>query len=81
MGVDNILALFDLVNSLPSASVLNECAFNQMKLLKTERRHRLSNAHLNDCMLIRLQSPSIKNFNPSAAIDKWMVNALDLCIL
>ena len=73
MGVDNILAMLDLVNSLPPTSVRNECAFNQMKLMKTDRRHKLPNRHLNDCMLIRLQSPSIKEFNPDAAIEKWMV--------
>lgn len=72
-GVSNVLHILDLIHSLPPTSVLNETAFNQMKLLKTDRRHRLNERHLNDCMLIRIESPSIKDFNPMAAVDKWMV--------
>ena len=73
MGVDNILALLDLINSLPPTSVINETAFNQMKLMKSDRRHCLSNNHLNDCMLIRIESQAIKDFDPSDPIEKWMV--------
>ncbi|XP_062618568.1 uncharacterized protein LOC134280153 [Saccostrea cucullata] len=72
-GVSNVLHILDLIHSLPPTSVLNETAFNQMKLLKTDRRHRLNERHLNDCMLIRLESPTIKDFNPMAAVDKWML--------
>ena len=72
-GVENILALIDLARSLPLTSVLNETSFNQMKLIKTDRRHRLTNAHLNDCMVIRLESPSFAEFDPVPAVDSWMV--------
>ena len=75
--IPNILNLFDLIQSLPATSVENETAFNQMKLLKTSRRHRLNEKHLNDCMMVRLQSPSVSDFNPKEAVDKWMVNAYD----
>lgn len=70
----NILHLMDLLHSLPPTSVLNETAFNQMKLLKTDRRQRLSNKHLNDCLLIKLQSPAISEFDPKEAVDKWMLS-------
>lgn len=73
-GVTNILKLLDLIHSLPPTSVLNETGFNQMKLIKTDRRQSLSARHLNDLMLIRLQSPSIAEFDPNPAIDRWMVS-------
>lgn len=73
-GLSNVFNVIDLILSLPPTSVVNETAFNQMKLLKTERRHRLSNQHLNDCMLIRLESAEITEFDPQPAIDRWMVN-------
>lgn len=72
-GVENILALIDLVRSLPPTSILNETSFNQMKLIKSNRRHRLANTHLNDCIVIRLKSPTISEFDPSSAIENWMV--------
>jgi hypothetical protein len=62
----------DLLHSLPPTSVQNETSFNQMKLIKTDRRHRPSQEHLNDLMMIRLQSPSIMEFDPTTAINKWM---------
>lgn len=73
-GVTNILKLLDLIHSLPPTSVLNETGFNQMKLIKTDRRQSLSGRHLNDLMLIRLQSPSIAEFDPNPAIDRWMIS-------
>jgi hypothetical protein len=72
-GLDNILALVDLIRSLPPTSVKNETSFNQMKLIKTDRRYRLSGKHLNDMLMIRLQSPSIGYFDPTNAVNKWMV--------
>jgi len=73
-GLINVLGLMDLLHSLPPTSVQNETSFNQMKLIKTDRRHRLSQEHLNDRMMIRLQSPSIMEFDPTTAINKWMVS-------
>jgi hypothetical protein len=71
--VENILTLIDLERSLPPTSILNETSFNQMKIIKSNRRHRLTNTHLNNCMVIRLESPTISQFDPSSAIDNWMV--------
>lgn len=73
-GLSNVLGLMDLLHSLPPTSVQNETSFNQMKLIKTDRRHRLSQKHLNDLMMIRLQSPSIMDYDPTTAINKWMVS-------
>ena len=43
-----------------------------MKLIKTDRRHRLSSEHMNDMMLIRIQSPKVQEFDRTPSIDKWM---------
>lgn len=72
-GIQNILGLIELLKSLPPTSVLNETAFNQMKLIKTDRRHRLSAQHLNDIMLVKIESSSIQDFDPTPSINKWMV--------
>lgn len=72
-GITNILNLLDLVHSLPPTSVLNESGFNQLKLIKTDRRHSLNEQHLNDLMLIKLQSPPVSEFDPNPAIDRWLV--------
>jgi hypothetical protein len=73
MGLENILGLIDMINSLPPTSVYNETAFNQVKLTKTDRRHRLSQKHLNDCMVTKIESDSIEEFFPTPAINRWMV--------
>lgn len=45
-----------------------------MKLIKTDRRHRLSAQHLNDIMLVKIESSSIQDFVPTPSINKWMVS-------
>lgn len=30
--------------------------------------------HLNDCMVIQLESADILDFDPTSAVNKWMVN-------
>ncbi|CAG2230307.1 Protein NipSnap homolog 1,Protein NipSnap homolog 2,Protein NipSnap [Mytilus edulis] len=81
MGVNNVLLLLDMLNSLPPTSVYNETAFNQMKLLKTDRRHRLGGSRLDDCMMTKLEAPSVQEFDPTDAIDKWMIRNLILKML
>ena len=77
MGVNNILALVDLIHSLPPTTVLNETSFNQMKLIKTSRRHRMAGPTLNDCMVVRLESASVREFDPSPAVTRWLVSLLN----
>ena len=76
LNVDNVLALIDLILALPPTSVLNETGFSQLKLIKTDRRHRLSQDRLNNIMEVKLNGPPINNFNPDQAIDDWMVSYL-----
>ncbi|XP_056008137.1 uncharacterized protein LOC130051023 [Ostrea edulis] len=75
MGIQDILTVMDLLRTLPATSVVNEASFNQMKMTKTNRRQRLSNKHLDDCMVIQLESTDILNFDPTEAINKWMTSS------
>lgn len=74
MNVANVLNLIDLILALPPTSVLNETGFSQLKLIKTDRRHRLNQERLNHIMEVKLNGPPIKDFNPDQAIDDWMVS-------
>ena len=61
----------DLVLSLPASSAECERGFSVMKLIKTDARNRLSTSAMTDAMRIHLQSPSIKDFDPTEAIHAW----------
>lgn len=71
--LNNVFGLIHLVLALPPTSVNNETAFSAMKLLKTERRGRLSSERLNDLMTIKLTSPDIEHFDPETVLNHWMV--------
>ncbi|XP_033726286.1 uncharacterized protein LOC117315953 [Pecten maximus] len=70
--VDDILSLIDLILSLPPTSVFNERAFSHMKLIKGERRARLSSEAMSDVMMVKTQTASVKEFNPDAAITRFL---------
>ena len=72
-GHENVLAVIDLIVTLPASSSANEQGFSQMKLTKTSIRNRLSNATLNNSMAIQMLTPSVKEFDPDQAINKWMM--------
>ncbi|XP_060584892.1 uncharacterized protein LOC132740865 [Ruditapes philippinarum] len=67
-----IALVIDVMLTIPSTSVKCETAFSQLKLLKTCRRSKLGTSVLNDLMIVKLQSPSIANFDPEDAIEKWL---------
>ena len=64
----------DLLMSLPPTSVANEAFFSHMKYVKTNRRGRLSQDHLNKALLIKLESASISDYNPEPAAETFMVH-------
>ncbi|XP_067670765.1 zinc finger protein 862-like [Haliotis asinina] len=68
-----ILVLMDLLQSLPPTSVSCEASFSQMKLIKTSRRCRMRQSTLNTLMTVKLHAPSITDFDPEKAIDRWLV--------
>ncbi|KAH3882995.1 hypothetical protein DPMN_006943 [Dreissena polymorpha] len=70
---DNLYSLLDLLLSLPPTSVPCESTFSHLKLLKTHRRLRLRQDTLNSLMMIKLSTPDVTDYDPSAAVDKWLV--------
>ncbi|XP_062615059.1 uncharacterized protein LOC134276793 [Saccostrea cucullata] len=80
-GVSNILSLADLVLSLPPTSVFNERSFSHMKLIKSDKRSRMSSQTLSEIMTIKTESPNIQEFNPADAISLWMATPSGSLIL
>ena len=58
----------------------NERAFSQLKLLKTDRRHRLRQDTLNSLLMIRLEGEDVGDFDPNPAIEQWMVRLFSLSV-
>ena len=71
--VEKALTLVDILLALPPTSVENERGFSLMNVIKGNRRQRLSNARLNNQMRIRIEGPSISDFDPGPSVETWMV--------
>lgn len=67
----NILSLFDLILTIPATSTACERGFTHMKLVKSDRRTLMKEDVLSNCLTIKLESQSIKDFDPVPAIDYW----------
>ena len=52
-------------------SVACERGFTHMKLVKSDRRTHMTESILSDCLMIKLEGTSIKDFNPYPAISVW----------
>ena len=71
-GHANVLAIIDLILTLPASSAANERGFSQMKRTKTNTRSRMNNTTLNHSMVIQMATPTVKEFDPDPAINRWM---------
>ncbi|KAK9971512.1 hypothetical protein ABG768_024875 [Culter alburnus] len=73
----NALSLVDLILTVPASTADCERGFNQMKLVKSDGRSRLTSRSLCDLLLsssgptVQLSSPSIENYDPTPAIQLW----------
>ncbi|VDI13134.1 Hypothetical predicted protein [Mytilus galloprovincialis] len=67
----NILAIMDLILTIPGSSSECERGFRQMKSVKTTFRSSLNEESLASQMTIRLHSPPIEKFDPKPAILLW----------
>lgn len=72
-GVDKILSLIDFILSLPATSVHNERCFSHMKIMKTDRRSRMTSSTMTDVLLVKLETPDIEKFDPQSAINLWTI--------
>lgn len=66
-----VLNLFDLILTIPATSTACERGFSHMKLIKSDRRSLMSETTLSNSLMIKLEGPSIPEFNPDEAIDLW----------
>jgi len=67
----NILALVDLLLSLPAGSVEAERGFSQMNLVMSDWRSCLLDTSLSDQLTVVLECPDVSAFDPSEAIHMW----------
>lgn len=67
----NILMLVDLILTLPASSAETERGFSQMKLSMMHLHSKLRSESVTDLMIIQMNSPDIKKFDPQKAIHLW----------
>ncbi|XP_039398884.1 sperm flagellar protein 2 isoform X4 [Mauremys reevesii] len=67
----NILMLVDLILTLPASSAEAERGFSQMKLTMMQLHSKGMSESVTDLMIIQLNSPDIKKFDPEKAIHLW----------
>jgi len=67
----NILTLVDLILTLPASSAETERGFSQMKLTTMCLHSKLRSESVTDLMIIQMNSPDIKKFDPQKAIHLW----------
>ena len=67
----NVLLISELLFSLPFSNGRVEGIFSTLKVIKTDARTSLKNQTLNDLMEIKVEGPSLGQFNPDHAIDLW----------
>ena len=66
-----VLSLFDLMLINPATSTTCERGFPQMKLIKSDRRTLISEKTLSNSLMIKLEGPTIQEFNSDSTIDLW----------
>ena len=68
----NILPLIEImmVNSMSTATV--ERSFSQMNMIKSPGRSLLRNDSLNNCMEVKINGPTLDEYEPDAAIYHWL---------
>ena len=74
----NILAVIDLLLTLPGLSAEVERGFSQLKNIKGNLRSKLTDQHLNNVLCIKLHSKPVGEFDPSKAIDHWNYGTITL---
>ena len=68
---NNVLSLFDLILTIPGTSTACERGFSHMKVITSDKQTLMKEATLSNSMKIKLEGPSIKQFNPDVAIYLW----------
>lgn len=63
--------LLSIVATIPVSTASCERGFSTMNVIKHKLRTRLLVKNLNDLMLISLNGPAIKDFDPAKSVDRW----------
>ena len=71
-----VMAVIDLILSLPGSSAVCEQGFSEMKKVKSDWRATLGNDSLLDQMRIVVESPSIQTFDPLPSLNLWIRGGL-----
>jgi len=72
----DFLDLVDLVLCMPASTADCERGFNVMKMVKSDWRSSLKDETLSDLLFVYLSSPSIKDFDPSPAVELWHASSI-----
>ena len=67
----NFMALINLLLTLPATSAVCEQGFSQMKKIKNDWRSRLTNESLTNLMRVKIESPSVADYDPAPALQLW----------
>jgi len=67
----NILALIELLFTIPVSNGHLERCFSQMKMLKTDKRSSLNEQSLDNLLHIRLEGPSPNQWDVKGAVQLW----------
>ena len=66
-----IFNLIDLIRTIPATCTAHERGFTHKKLVKSDKRAPLKECTLSDCLIIRVEWTSMKDFNPVKVITLW----------
>ena len=67
----NVLALSELVFSLPFSNGQVERMFSMMKIIKTDRKTSIHTSTLSDLLEIQVEGPPLATFSPDRAVKLW----------
>lgn len=66
-----VLLVVELLFSIPISNAKVERLFSRMKRVKTDSRASLNESTLNDLVRINMEGPSVREFEPTPAIELW----------
>ena len=67
----NVLAVSELVFSLPFSNGQVERIFSMMKMIKTDKRTSMHTSTLSDLLEIQVEGPPLASFSPARAVELW----------
>ena len=66
------ITLIELMLAISHSTAKAERSFSHMNLIKTSQRQSMNQDLLQDLMLINIEGPPLKEYNPQPAIEHWL---------